>query len=74
MNAIKINKPKDLRKMLVLITLVAIVFLLALSVFTEDKDLKSTLYAVSSALLAALFSTGVFKKSFGNKNKLNETE
>ena len=74
MNALKIKKTKELRKVLVLIVSAAIVLLLVLSFFTGDKDLKFTLYSVSTALLATIFIAVIFKSSFGNKKTLDEIE
>lgn len=74
MNEIKIKRLKSLRKMVVVIILISVALLLSVSFFIEDKELKFTLFAVSGALLIAIFIAAAFKGSFGNKQVLEEIE
>lgn len=74
MNEIKIKRFKEQRKIVVVTILISVALLLGVSFFVEDKDLKFTLFAVSGALLIAIFIAGAFKGSFGNKQTLEEIE
>lgn len=44
--------------------LISVALLLGVGFFVEDKDLKSTLFAVSGALLIGIFVAGAFEGSF----------
>ena len=44
--------------------LISVALLLGVGFFVEDKDLKSTLFAVSGALLIEILVAGAFEGSF----------
>ena len=74
MNTIKIKSFQEQRKMVFVTLLISVALLLGVGFFVEDKDLKSTLFAVFGALLIGIFVAGAFEGSFGNKQTLEEIE